>query len=170
MSKVVVLSEIDCLGYLRAHGFYPSEFYTDIELFRTRSMFFNDVIVMVLYAGSCIFSKKKVEDLTKTLHERAISDETGISDLIIVSDSILAHCDDYFLYQNNPLTCVRYSGWKPTSGLFNLVNLDYDKSPETTTYLLDSNYGIDEAALSAVRKVDKAEQELISLIRVPVFD
>lgn len=169
MSKLVVLSEINCLGYLRAHGLCPDEFYTDIELFRTRSMFFNDVIVMVLYAGSCIFSKRKVEDLTKTLHERAISDDAGVADLIIVSDSVLPHCKDYFLYQNNPLNCVRYSGWKPTSGLFNLTNLDYDKSEVTKTYLVDSDYGINEDALKAVRNVDQSEQDLIALIKVPSF-
>lgn len=169
MSKVVVLSEINCIKYLRAHGFQPDEFYTDIELFRTRSVFFNDVIVVVLYAGSCIFSKRKMDELTKTLNERAMSEDTGIADLIIVSDSILPHCNDYFLYQNSPLSCVRYSGWKPKSGLFNLVNLSYEKSEVTTAYLIDANYGVDEEALRRVREVDKAEQELISLITVPVF-
>lgn len=169
MSKVIVLSETNCIDFLRANGFEPAEFYTDVDLFTKKAIFFNDVIVVVLFAGACSFSMRKMHDICKNLHERAISDDNGVSDLLLISDSIMSNWDDYFLYRDNPLKCVRYSRYKATSGLFDLTSLKYDKSPTTDVFLTDADYGYNEKALEEVRDIDTQEEELIKLIKVPVF-
>lgn len=171
MSKVVVLSEFNCINYLRAKGFEPVEFYTDLEEFKERSIFFNDVIVVMILSGACTFPRNRVIELQDTLSQRAITDnDKGVADFIVLSDAILPHCKDYFLYRDNPMNCIRYSGWRVTSNTFHLTDLVYEKSKTTTIYLTDRDYGYNPNALDGVRAVDKSEKELISLIKVPSFD
>lgn len=170
MSKVVVLSETNCIGYLRAHGFYPAEFYTDLEIFKTRSIFFNDVIVMLIYAGTCIFPKRKMEEVQKLLEDRVKVKDGGIVDLIVVSNTILPYCEDYLYYEDTPMECVRYSGEKKTSGVFPIRSLDYEQASTTITFLANQNYGFAPEALKNVREKSAEEEKLRSLIKAPNFE
>lgn len=170
MSKVVVLSETNCIKYLRAHGFYPAEFYTDLELFRKRSVFFNDVIVVLIFAGTCIFPRKKMEEIRVLMENRADSDDKSIVDLIVISQTVLPYCKDYFVYEDTPLLCIRYNGTKKVSNVFNICKLEYEQANRTITFLSDQDYGFSPTALANVRNRDEDEETLKSLIKIPRFD
>lgn len=170
MSKVVVLSETNCIGYLRAHGFYPAEFYTDLELFKSRSIFFNDVIVVLIYAGTCIFPKRKMEEVRVLLEDRVKIKESGIVDLIVISNTVLPYCDDYLRYEDTPMECIRYSGERKTSGIFHIRTLDYEQASTTITFLANQDYGFAPEALKNVRIENEEERKLKSLIKVPNFE
>lgn len=169
MSKLVILAENNCIKYLREHGLYPSEFYTDVEMFKERSMFFNDVTVLMLFSGSDVFSHKQADELIRLLDDRALSLDKAVSDLIILSNTVMPNCKDYFLYQNTPFSCVRYSKAKPTSGTFDLHELQYEHAKTTVTYMRDADYGFAPDALERVRQNAHADDDILSLIRIPKF-
>ena len=156
--KLVIVSEVNNLEFLRYHGFYPAEFYTDIEIFRKKAIFFNNVTVLFLTQGSCFFSRKQLLAVYDQMIARAEDEnDTGVYDAILLSDTIIPTCKDYLRYTDFPMDAVRYSG-------------RHAESRTTVTFLKDADYGFSESALAGVRTDRGKEIELIARIKVPDFD
>lgn len=169
--KLVIVSETNNLEFLRYHGFYPAEFYTDIEIFRKKSIFFNDVVVLFLTQGNCYFSRKFLLSVYDEIASRAADEnDIGIYDAILLSDTVVPTCKDYLRYEDYPMTAVRYSGRTIKSKSFDVVGLlDCEESISTLKFLKDADYGFDSEALQRVREPRDKELELISRIKVPDF-
>lgn len=92
---------------------YPNEFYTDFMLFKNRAASFNDADIIVLFAGSCQFSKRHVLDIVRTLRKRADDEkDTGIRSLTIFTDVFLPSIDKYYKFRGKLTSVSEYSGWK----------------------------------------------------------
>ena len=170
MSRLVVLSETDTLGYLLSHSIKPSEFYTDFDMFKNRAVTFSDVKVICIFAGTCRFSKRLVLELCAILRARIENtSDSAIKDLILLSDTVLPTCDSYYMYSNTPLFAVPFKNWKAIGGTQELKDIlgDYEPSTLCERYLLDSDFGCNHKALDTVREISHKDAELISLIKVP---
>lgn len=170
--KLVIVSEVNNLDFLRYHGFYPAEFYTDIEIFRKKAIFFNNVTVLFLTQGSCFFSRKQLLAVYDQMIARAEDEnDTGVYDAILLSDTIIPTCKDYLRYTDFPMDAVRYSGRHAKSKSEDVIKLlDCEESRTTVTFLKDADYGFSESALAGVRTDRGKEIELIARIKVPDFD
>lgn len=116
MSKLLVLSEIDCSKFLNKNGIYPDEFYTDFMLFKNKAATFIDADVLILFAGSCHFSKRHVLDIVRTLQRRASNEkDNGIKSLTIFTDVFLPSINRYYKFQGSLSNISEYSGWKLVS-------------------------------------------------------
>lgn len=173
MSKLVVLSEINCLGYLQRNGISPMEFYTDFAQFKNRSVSFQDVTVLVIFAGTCRFSKRLVLEFVQVLRKRVESEyDNGIVSCIVLSDTVLPSCSDYFLYRNTPLDCVEFNKWKSIGAEGEIYDLfaGVENAPSTVMYLLPNDLGVNEEALKQVRDISQYEVELREKIKCPKFE
>ncbi|MDR0917956.1 MAG: hypothetical protein LBM93_01695, partial [Oscillospiraceae bacterium] len=70
-AKLIILSEFNNYKYFLKQGIKPESFYTDLELFRKQSAFFNKVRILVVFGGVCNFSRKNVLKVIEALIERA---------------------------------------------------------------------------------------------------
>ena len=170
--KLVIVSEVNNLEFLRYHGFYPSEYYTDLDIFRKKAIFFDNVVVMFLTQGSCYFSRKQLLATYDQMIARAEDEnDMGIYDAILLSDTVIPTCKDYLKYEDYPMEAVRYSGRHAKSKKEDVLQLlDCVDSYTTTQYLKDADYGFSESALEGVRMDRQKEIELISCIKVPDFE
>lgn len=128
--KLIVLAERDILTYLRKNEIYPSEFYTDIDIFRKRLAFFDNAVVVTIFAGSCAFSKKVVLEILNSIDERVKDKEdNGIKASIVLSDTILTNCNKYYIYDDHPLYFKEYSRDKKVSDTSYDIwgSIDYEK-------------------------------------------
>lgn len=113
MSKLLVLSEIDCSDFLHSIGVYPDEFYTDFMLFKNHASSFSDADIIVLFAGSCQFSKRHVLDIVRTLQKRADDEnDSGVNSLTVFTDVFLPSVKRYYKFQGRLSNISEYSGWK----------------------------------------------------------
>jgi len=167
--QLVVVSEVDNLEFLKLHGFSPVEFYTDVNMFKKKSIFFNNAIVLFITQGNCYFSRKQLLDLYNHMVSRAEDDsDTGVYDALLLSDTVIPTCKDYLYYEDYPLAVTRYGGRFAKSKALDLLKmLEYDASPTTVRYLKDSDYGFNDSALELVRSPREQEEELISKIKIP---
>lgn len=158
------------LGYLQKHGIVPAELYTDFELFRNKAVTFNNTVVMFLLAGTCRLSKRRVLDCAATLERRAESN-LGIENVIILSDTVLTTCKNYYMYNDSPLKCIQFSKAKAKGSLVSLGDLldGVEMSNSTELFLLSNDFGINTEALDAVRDVDQYEKDLREKIVEPKF-
>lgn len=170
--NLVIVSEVNNLEFLRYHGFFPSEYYTDLEIFRKKAIFFNNVVVLFLTQGSCYFSRKQLLATYDQMVARAEDEnDTGIFDAILLSDTIIPTCKDYLRYEDYPMTAIRYNGRHAKSKPEDVIQLlDCNPSGVTIQYLKDADYGFSESALEGVRVDRSKEIELMSRIQVPDFD
>lgn len=170
MANLVVLSEINCIAYLQKHGIVPSEFYTDFELFKNHAVSFSDTVVLCLFAGTCRFSKRRVLEYCGVLRKRMESEyDKGIKDVVVLSDTVLPTCSDYYLYNNTPIKCAKFKKWKSVGSLVNLTDVLSGANFDTKTdiYLLPNDFGINDEALARVRTKSEYELQLREKIRAP---
>lgn len=167
--SLVVVAETDVLLFLRYYGIYPKEFYTDLEIFRKQSVFFDNVVVLFLTVGCSVFSRRSLMSIYSQMLDRANDEtDTGIYDVIILSDTTLTGCKDYLKYDDHPLTVVRYSGSRAKSKPELLKDiLEYEQAQQTVMFLKDADYGFSKEALDGVRVDRSTELELIKQIKVP---
>lgn len=97
----VVLSEIDTLDFLNAHGIYPDEFYMDLHYFKENAVHFNRANVVILFAGITNFRVNNVCAEVKELRTRIKGyTDDGIKSVIVVSDVDLP-LDNYYKYYHH---------------------------------------------------------------------
>ena len=148
MAKLVVLSETDNLDYLRKHGIYPSQFFTDLKSFEKMSSFFHDVKVCCILSGSCAFSRRKLSELINFMQERINDSESNsIKELYIFSDTDVFK-GDYYRHNGN-LGCVDLMRGKKTieKGINPWKTLQFEPSATTVRHLRDEHKGNVSSAL-----------------------
>lgn len=172
MSKLVILSEIDCLELLRGRNIEPSEFYTDFNAFKNRASIFDDVIVVCILAGTCQFSKRHILEYCTTLSKRSKDDfDDGIKDLYILSDTILANCKSYYLYRDFPFKFSHYSGWKCRQSVVEFwEKLEYEhciSSDDCQCFYSEYDKSDSTRIMKNLENRFSELDELIGLIKIP---
>ena len=172
MGKLLFLSEINCNKFLRSKGIYPDEFYTDFLMFKNRSFSFNDVDIVILFAGSCAFSKRHVFDMIKILQQRIDNpDDTGIRSLTVLTDAFLPKVNKYYKFQGKLSNISEYNGWKLVEKHSNI----WDELPRGITeseqvfYLTAKDKGDISKLRQAYSELRSSDEELRSLIKIPNF-
>lgn len=169
MSKLIILSETNNLDYLRKHGIYPSQFYTDIKVFEKMSSFFNNVKVCCILSGSCSFSRRKLNELLKFMRERIEDTESrSIDSLLIFSDTDVFD-SEYYRHSGN-LGCVtQMVGKKVIKTCVNpWSGFEYEPCKDTVTYLRDEHKGCVQSALDSFHNhVNVKRTELEDVIQRP---
>jgi hypothetical protein len=164
----VILSEIDCLDALNKYGVYPDEFYTDFEAFKNNMAFFNDAIVLVIFAGNCRFNKKITLEATKGLMKRAESkSDKGIKAVYVVSDMTIAGVKSYYKYEGNIDKVSIMHGWKEVMTDVNIWKKLSSQPKKSTVYLAKQDTANIEDALERYKNRGKSEDEYAHLIQVP---
>ena len=172
MGKLLVLSEINCSKFLNSKGIYPDEFYTDFMLFKNRSSTFNDVDVIVLFAGSCSFSKRHVLDIIKVLRKRADDDfDRGVRSLTVLTDIFLPKVNKYYKFQGTLRNISEYSDWNLVEKNSNI----WDTIPRGTGqgkqayYLTPDDMGDVRQLKEDYKNLYSADEDLRNLIQKPDF-
>lgn len=169
MSKLVVLSEINNLDYLRKHGIYPSQFFTDIKAFEKMSSFFHNVKVCCILSGSCSFSRRKLGELFNFCQERIDDSESkSIEELIIFSDTDVFK-REYYRHSGN-LGCVDLMDGKKTikQGINPWKTFQFEPSLETVEYLREEHRGQIQSALESYHnRVNTRRSEIEDVIQRP---
>lgn len=160
-----VLSEIDCLEYLKTQNIYPDEFFTDLEMFKNKVIVQSDIDVLVIFAGSCLFSKRVVSELVTKIRNRISNEvDTGVKSITVLSDTILTSIDDYYIYYGRPDNVYKVTrekvGKEKSSILQNFV------SEEKPCKVHLAEYDCTKAAEAIKERFDKTD-ELLQVIQVP---
>lgn len=138
--ELIVVAERDVLSSLKKLGIRPSSFYTDFSQFVKSSAYFSDAIVVVLFTGTHGFSKKKVIDSLTELS--AIFKKNDVR-VVVMSDTLLPACNDYFYYTGLPVSFVRMIKKKKANKNDTVVDiwgtLGYEPAENTRVFLKDSN-------------------------------
>lgn len=109
---LAVLAEINCLESLNKLGVYPDKFYTSFEAFKNDVISFRDATIIVIFAGSCHFSKRVTINLVKGLMKRASSKiDKGITHAYVFSDVTLLGLYGYYKYHDNLHRVDVMKGW-----------------------------------------------------------
>lgn len=165
---LVVLSEIDCLDYIRAKGVHPAEFYTDIEAFKNNAVLFQDATILVIFAGNCRFNKKHTVKLVKDLMKRSESkSDRSIAHIYVVSDLTIAGLKSYYKYEGSIDTVKIMRGWDAVKDGVNIWLKLRNKECETKTYYSAYDKGDITGALSEYEDRYRGEDSYRELIQVP---
>lgn len=165
---LAVLAEINCLETLQQKGVYPDEFYTDIEVFKNRTIFMKDTTVLVIFAGSCQFNKRYTLEFLKTLMHRAEAEQdSGIKKVYIVSDMTLAGIRSYYKYQGNLDLVDIMHGWKCAKQGVNIWPKLATGERKTTSYLSAYDAGNVDAVIAKCQEEAKDVDEYSKVIKVP---
>lgn len=167
--RLVVFACRDISYFLRASGIYPDALYTDLAMLVKDSMFFEDVIVMFILQSCASISRMVILQNVMKFNERAEDDsDFAIHDVILLSDVYMPTCDDYFYYEDNPASVIRYRRLKPMSKEQKLIKLlDYEEARQTRLYLTDSDYGFNSDALHDVREKHANVDAISAQIKIP---
>lgn len=162
---LVVLSEIDCLGFLKSKGVNPDEFYTDFEMFKNRIVLKTGVDVLVIFTGCCHFNKRKVCEFITQLNIRAKSEsDKGVNSVCVISDSFLPNIHSYYKYTYFPNTFDLCDGWKKVKGDVNVFEELACDERECKVFLDTKRDSVTKVTESGLH-----DDELIKLIKVPVL-
>lgn len=162
---LLVLSEIDCTDYLNKMGIYPDELFTDLEMFKNKMIIASDADIIVIFAGSCQFSKRIVSELITKMRKR-ISEktDTGINSLLVLSDTELKHIDDYYIYYGRPNEVFKVSKKKVEKNPTDVWSSYRSAEKPCKKYLVQ--YDCEKAAEAVKKRFDK-DDELLQVIQVP---
>lgn len=164
-TMLFVLSEIDCLDYLNDMSIYPDAFFTDIEMFKNKIVVQSNVDVLVIFAGSCRFSKRLVSELVTQMRTRITNQgDDGIKSVTVISDTELKHIDDYYIYYGRPSALYKVVKKKIEKNRSDVLNKYVSEEKPCNTYLVE--YDCDKAAESVKERFDKTD-ELLQVIQVP---
>lgn len=160
----VCLSEIDCLGYLQSRGIYPDEFYTDFELFKSKTVVHRDMDILVIFAGCCFFKKRLVcEFITHLRGRMKRSNDSGVSSVTVISDSVLPKIDGYYRYNSSPVKFVKYNGWNKVGVEDGVLDRFINMGKRTTKRFLSKSVIDDTPIGDNEKKID----EMIGIIKIP---
>lgn len=165
---LVILSEIDCLDYIRAKGVYPAEFYTDIEAFKNNAVSFQNATILVIFAGNCRFNKKHTIKLVKDLMKRSENKgDNGIAHIYVVSDLTIAGLKSYYKYEGSIDTVTIMHGWDAVKSDVNIWLKLKNNECDTKTYYSAYDRGDITGALSEFEDRYRGEDSYRDLIQVP---
>lgn len=165
---LVVLSEIDCRATLTDKHVYPHEFYTDLEVFKNRTVFMRDAIVLVIFAGNCRFNKRHTLEFIKTLMRRAETErDSGIKKVYIVSDMTLAGIRSYYRYTGNLDLVDIMHGWQCVKPDVDIWRKLATEERETTCYLSVLDSGDVEPLIEQYKGETHTPDEYAKLVQVP---
>lgn len=160
-----VLSEIDCLEYLNKLKIYPDAFFTDIDMFKNKIIIQSDVDVLVIFAGSCRFSKRVVSELvTQLRHRMEAKSDTGVSSVTVLSDTVLSNIDDYYIYYGRPDVVHKVTKKKVEKEQSDILQKFVSEAKPCQSYLVE--YDCKKAAEYIKERFDKND-ELLHVIQVP---
>lgn len=163
--ELIVVAERDVFSSLRALGIKPKEFYTDFDLFYKKSVYFHDSIVVVLFTGTHGFSKKRVIDLLDEMNPSLTRNNVKV---VVMSDTILSGCSDYYYYEGLPVEFTRMIKKKTANKNGTVVDiwgtLGYIPAKETKMFLLKSDA---DALLKSVPSMD--EDILRNRVQIPTM-
>ena len=169
MAKLVVLSEVNNLEYLRKHGVYPSMFFTDIKTFEKMLSFFNGVKVCCILSGCCSFSRRKLNELFDFLQERIDdSESSSIEELLIFSDTDTFK-RDFYRYTTS-IGCVNLMSGTKTKrvGLNPWKGFQFEPVSNTIQYLRDEHKGIVSSSLKSYHdRVESKKSEIEDMLQRP---
>lgn len=145
MRNLIILSERDISSSLTARGIKPSAFYTDYHKFKDMLPYFDNAVLVFIFASTCAFSKKAVCETIKICEKRKEdAKDTGIVDCLVFSDTMLPLCENYYKYEDRVETGVQYSRKKVKSkevkDLWSLV--EYGTCEDTKFVLSDMGYDV----------------------------
>lgn len=173
MAKLIVLSDRDILGYLSGHGIYPAEFYTDLEVFKERSIFFEDSCILYISFLSGRFSQKMLKETLSNLMVRAEdAEDKGVVRVLLFSMIPFRDFEDYYLFENDlrVLRVMSDGKEKGTTTLVKLLTGCVYNIKNTEVYLSEVDYGINREALSKVRTASENKDPMLDLVRIPKFE
>jgi hypothetical protein len=166
----VFLSEINCLSILNKFGVYPDEFYTDFDSFRNNMSFFQDAQIIVILAGNCRFNKKLILETVKGLMKRAENSyDVGVKAIYVVSDMTLSGLTSYYKYEGNLTYVSVMHGWKEDKTNAYIWKALSSPKKQTKMYLAKQDTGDISEALERYKNRGRAEDEYISLIKIPTL-
>lgn len=168
-SKLIVLSETNNLDYLRKHGIYPSQFFTDMQMFEKMSSFFRNVKLCCILTGSCSFSRRKLNEMFTFVQERIDDEESNsIKELLIFSDTDVFD-REYYRYTNS-LGSVNLMKGKRTlkEGINPWKTFEYQPSKETVEFLRAEHVGNIGTSLERYKEhVNTKKTEIEGVIQRP---
>ena len=167
---LVVLAEINCLDTLRRYNVYPDLFYTDVNKFTNDSVMFRDASVMIILAGCCAFSKRRIYDMIKYLNRRAETEvDRGIKHVYVVSDCEMPYLGAYYKYTLNMDRCDVMRGSScimPNAYIWDKLS---SEEKETVSHLSDYDAGDTRKFLQGLTKNanSSAEDNYRKYIKIP---
>ena len=165
---LVVLSEINCLPTLKAKGVYPTEFYTDLEEFKNRTVFMKDATILVIFAGNCRFNKRHTLEFVKTLMRRADTErDSGIKRVYIVSDMTLAGIRSYYKYSGNLDKVDIMHGWQCVKEGIDIWRKLATGEQEVQCHFSIYDSGEVEPLIEQYKEETKVPDEYAPLIQIP---
>ena len=170
MSKLVVLTDKNIMGYLSMHGIFPSQLHTDLLSFKDASIIFDDVFVLFINFDTGRFSKRLLVDTLRGLEARASNeDDKGVVDVAVLSLTPMSFFDSYYLFDDgfDSLTGVVNGKAKTKVTLQQLLDGVTYNIKDTEVFLSDLDCGFNEDALSKVRYAHNNKDALLDLIQVP---
>lgn len=157
---LAVIAEINCLNMLNKYGVYPDYFYTDLDRFMTDSVIFREADVMIIMAGCCAFSRRRIFDVIKHFNKRAetVSDK-GINHVYVVSDTEMPYLGAYYKYTKTFEKCDVMRGTScVVSNAFIWSKLQTDKK-DTITVLSTYDKGDASKSREALDEIKKRFEE-----------
>lgn len=164
---LVVLSEIDCLKMLNSFEIYPDLYYTDLDLFKNHLVTLNDATVCVILGGTCRFNRKHIIELVKNLFRQKEDDLSGVTDVIVMTDTSIPAFKRYFKFSGNFAKVQEFSGWTlkdRNSRIIETLKSDYK---ESKIFLSDYDKGIYSQDKIDALKRKTTEDDIIPLIIKP---
>lgn len=167
MSKLIVLSEIDCHKFLDSRGINADEFYTDFKMFKNKSSSFYDCNVVIIFAGACHFSKRHVIDMIRQLEKRVSNaSDDGIRSLLVFTDIIMPRLKKYYKFQGKLANVSEYSGWKVTVKKSPIWDEIPDGENDNTAYFYsDFDKGYIEGLREEYKSATTVDEDLRPLIK-----
>lgn len=170
--KLIVLAEINCLDYLNSEGIYPNEFYTDPMIFRNRTFLFENVDIIIIFAGSCRFHTRHILDIASNLFSRRDNEkDDGVRSVTVLSDKEMPAFYRYYKYTTKITELQEYNKRtlkKKNSDVLTKVYLG-EKGVECQTFLSDLSSTVTLLKEEYREKVKK-DDELLKLIKKPKFE
>lgn len=166
MENLIVLSERNILDWLNNKGIKPHSFYTDLQAFKDDINTVENSVIMCIFSGTCKLSKRYVVSLLKEIEELRDSGEyANIKDVVILSDTFLPSCRNYYKYIGKPQDFLHYDRYKKLSKETQDVWGSYEfTNPVYTNVVLEED---DKAVMVCNIREKRLEDEVyMSLVKV----
>lgn len=160
-----LLSEIECLDFIKSVGVYPDEYYTDFELFKNRVALADDTDIIILMAGTCQMSKRIIIEIATQLRRRAEdTTDKGIRSVCLMADTKLNIQMEYFYYEDRPLFFKKCENGKMSNIVLDVWEQYRSDEKDVISHIKHINR--DDKAEAIQDRQDK-DDALLKVIKVP---
>lgn len=164
---LAILSEINCLNMLNSFKIYPDLYYTDLELFKNHLVTLNNATVCIILGGTCRFNRKHTIELIKNLYKQVEDELSGVSDVIVMTDTNLPALQKYYKFSGNFAKVQEFSGWDLKDKNSLIIDKLKSNVKESKVFLSDYDKGnFDESKVDIVKR-KTSEDNIIPLIIRP---